>query len=225
MGSNDEVAVFGAVVWRTVVGISGNVIHDDLRAQPGQEIYVPYAQSPERRVMYAVRSARPGADILAEARARLAEVAPADAIYSAMPMSARVARAVSTSRVLALVTAIFAGTAVLLAMFGLYAALTYAVTQRAVEFGIRLALGATASQIASVVVRETAWVVSLGVVAGLALSALVSRLVAGNLFGVQSQDAWTMVGAAAVVLLLGALAPVLPARRAINADPSRLFRS
>lgn len=224
IGSKDEVEVFGSQVWRTVIGISGNVIHDDLRKQPGQELYVPFAQSPERRLMFAVRSTRPTADVIAESRARLAAVAPSDAIYGALSMDDRLARAVSTSRVLALVTALFAATAVLLAMFGLYAALTYAVTQRTVEFGIRLALGATSAQIASAIVRETAWVLLAGVGAGLALSVLMSRVVSGSLFGVRSGDVATITGSIVAVLLLGALAPVLPARRAIASDPGRLFR-
>jgi ABC-type antimicrobial peptide transport system permease subunit len=127
-------------------------------------------------------------------------------------------------RVVAMLAAFFGGLALLLAGLGLYGVMSYAVSRRRTEIGIRMALGATPGRVVRLVLRRVALLVAAGVAAGAGMGMLAARLVATMLFGLQPGDPATFTAAAVVLASIGALAGWLPARRASRIDPARVLR-
>lgn len=119
---------------------------------------------------------------------------------------------------------IFAEVALLLAAFGLYSILSYAVSRRRRELGVRMALGAGRADVVRLVVRQGGTLVAAGGVVGLLAAAATTRVVESVLFGVTATDGLTYAGVAAVVLAAGLLACWLPARRATRIDPMEVLR-
>jgi putative ABC transport system permease protein len=224
IGHPDEVAVFGSPVWRTVVGVAGNVIHDDLRATPNGEIYLPFAQSPLGRLAFVARSSGDPSALTASARAAIADVDPRLAIYNTRTMAQRLAQSMATPRLLVMLTTIFATTALLLAAFGLHATLTHAVAQRTAEFGIRVALGARPAHIARAVARDTLAIVAAGLAAGAGAAVLFTRWMSSSLFGVTPTDVLTLTSAAMLVAALAAISTIMPTRKALSVSPAGLLQ-
>ena len=115
--------------------------------------------------------------------------------------------------------------ALTLAAIGLYGVLSYGVARRTSEIAVRIALGARPSRVVAMIVRETAGVVTIGVLAGGALAFAASRFIAGSLFGVEPRDPATFALAAAVLLVVAGVAAYLPARRASKLEPVAALRS
>ena len=127
-------------------------------------------------------------------------------------------------RSLAVLSAFFGGLALLLAMVGLYGALSYMVTQRQTEFGIRMALGAEAGSIMRLVMWEVAVILTGGIVAGVLISLAATRVLEKLLFGLGARNPETLAGAVALLSAVAAIAGCLPARRATRVDPMMTLR-
>jgi ABC-type antimicrobial peptide transport system permease subunit len=127
-------------------------------------------------------------------------------------------------RLLALLSGFFGGLALFLAALGLYGVMTYAVSRRRTEIGIRMALGAGPSAAVRLVLSRAALLVGLGVVLGAAMSLWAVRFATPLLFGLQPRDPMTLAGAAVILAAIGAIAGWLPARRASRIDPARVLR-
>ena len=140
-----------------------------------------------------------------------------------MPQISRAA--VAQPRLYLVLIASFAGTAMLLAAIGLYGVLAYAVGQRTREIGIRLALGAPVRGLLGMVVFEGMKPTLIGVVLGLLMAAALVRVMAALLFGVSQHDPGTFTVVAAIMLVVGAVATLLPAYRATRVDPIVTLRS
>ncbi|MGH9722985.1 MAG: FtsX-like permease family protein [Bryobacteraceae bacterium] len=132
---------------------------------------------------------------------------------------------VKPDRILALLSTFFGGLALLLACIGLYGVLSYVLARRTTEIGVRLALGARPGEVASMVLRESAMVVVLGIAVGVAAALGLSRLVRQFLFGLDPTDPATILLAAATLSLVVFLAALLPARRASRLDPMNALRT
>jgi ABC-type antimicrobial peptide transport system permease subunit len=124
-----------------------------------------------------------------------------------------------TERLLATLAGFFGALALLLAMIGLYGVLSYVVTQRQVEFGIRMALGAAPASILRLVLRDVARLVIAGLSVGLAMCVPITRLMRAMLFGLQPHDIFTIIGAVVLLSSMAFVAGYLPARRATRIDP------
>jgi putative ABC transport system permease protein len=133
--------------------------------------------------------------------------------------------ATARPRFRAMAVAAFAVVALVLAAVGVFSVLAYAVEQRRREFGVRLALGASAGRLLTMVLRHAARVVAGGTVAGLALSLACTRLIAGFLHGVTPLDPLTFAGVIAILAALGIVATLAPALRATRVDPLVTFRA
>jgi putative ABC transport system permease protein len=131
---------------------------------------------------------------------------------------------VAPRRTNTLLIALFAGLALLLASFGVYAVVSHAMTQRNREFGIRAALGARGADLLLMVGREMASLVAIGVAAGLLGAWLLARLIGSQLYGVTVHDAGTFMVVPLVVWIPVAVATLLPARRALRVSPSEVMR-
>jgi len=139
-------------------------------------------------------------------------------------LAAQVDESMTRERVLAALSAFFGGLALLLAMIGLYGTLSYLVTQRRIEFGIRMALGATSRSILKLVMRDVAVLLAGGIVTGIALSLATTRLLSAMLFGVEPRDPATMAIGAALMAVISLAAGLLAARRATKVDPMAALR-
>jgi ABC-type antimicrobial peptide transport system permease subunit len=150
-------------------------------------------------------------------------------VNSAIPLeihtlAAQVDDSMTSERLLAALSAFFGGLALLLATIGLYGTLSYLVTQRRIEFGIRMALGATSRSILGLVMRDVATLLLGGIVAGVGLSLAVTRLLGAMLFGVGARDPGTMAMGCALMAAVSLAAGALAARRATKVDPMVALR-
>ena len=211
--------------WR-VIGVVSDVRHQSLEQDAGLEMYMAYTQSPDYSgLTMVVRSQLPLATLASGVRAAMADVDPAMPSGDYHTLDSVVERAVSPRRFILLVLGGFAAAALLLAALGIYAVVSYSVSQRTPEIGIRLALGESAARVQRHVVGRTVLLAGTGVAIGTALSFALTRLMQSLLFGIAPGDRLTFAAMAAVLLLVSALAGYLPARRAARVDPLIAMRS
>ena len=211
--------------WR-VVGVVADVRHQALDEESGNEVYIPYAQFADYGTMAMVVRSRVAAPALARSvGAALRAADPALPVGDYQTLDAVVDRAVSPRRFILQILAGFAGTALLLAALGIYAVLSYSVSQRIREIGIRMALGESAASVRRRVVSRTLLLAGAGVVIGAAVSLGASRLLRSLLYGIGPTDALSFAGTAIVLVAVSAVAGFLPARRASKTDPIVALRS
>jgi putative ABC transport system permease protein len=152
-------------------------------------------------------------------RAIVRELDPELPLFDVKTMQTAVNQSVASRRAIALSLATFAGIALALAIGGIYAVLSYVVGRRRHEIGIRMALGAQASQVLSLVVRQGLRLVAIGLVIGVPAGLLASRVLSSLLVGVRRTDPLTYVGVVIVLMATGAIAALIPARRAARVSP------
>jgi predicted permease len=219
-----------------IVGVVGHVKHwgldSDDTAKVRDQMYFPVAQVPDKFMSGAVTGVnlvlRTGSDPLGMVDAVRAQVAGPtrdQPLYSVRTMEQIISGSLARRRFTMLLLVVFAATALLLAAVGIYGVMSYTVTRRTHELGIRAALGASRGEIVGLVLRQGMKLAAAGMVAGLAAAVALTRLMAGLLYGVRPADPATL---AAVTLLLGGiafLACYIPARRATAVDPVDALRS
>ncbi|HKV43073.1 MAG TPA: ADOP family duplicated permease [bacterium] len=212
-----------AQAWWTVVGLARDVHYRLLRtASPA--VILPSSQF-FFQGEYAVRTSGPLANALPALQRLTRDAYPGAALVQAEPMDELLAKETSVPRVSTLVLGGFGASALLLAGLGLFGVVATTVRERTSEFGIRAALGATPGQIRGSVVRQALVVAGLGIAGGLGVALLASRFLAALLFEVSPLDPLTLLGAAAVLLLVAVTAAVFPAQRATRIDPIRALRA
>ena len=205
-------------VWREVVGVVGDVRHASLREPAQPEVYVPFQQEPQF-FMRIVARGRADVRSLADGMRRAVWAVDAEQPVVAVRPLADIAGAhIAPARLQAALLGTFAALSVLLAAVGLYSVLAYAVAQRTREIGVRVALGATAADIARLVVGGAARLVGAGALLGLAGAAALTRVLRGLLFGVSPGDPATFGAVVAVLGGVALLASVVPAARAARID-------
>jgi len=213
---------------REIVGLVRDAVYESLRDQIPPTVYVHalQAERPGPGTTIAVRAVSGSPALLTRnLTAALSTVDP-DVTLTFKPFRDTVHAATSQERVVAMLSGFFGGLALLLAGLGLYGVMSYAVSRRRTEIGIRMALGAGPAGAIRLVLRRVVLLVGLGVVAGSALALWVAKFVAatGLLFGLQPRDPATLLTAALVLSAIGAMAGYLPARRASRIDPARVLR-
>jgi putative ABC transport system permease protein len=155
----------------------------------------------------------------------LRETSPDLLLLQAKTMSNHLAAMVLPARLGAIAFSLFAGLALALAVLGVYGVVSYAVARRTREVGIRLAVGASPAGVVRLLMREGMTLVVVGAVIGLVLGFAATRLLEALLFGVRAADPLTFVGAPLLLLAVGAVASLLPARRASRIDPARVLKA
>jgi predicted permease len=208
----------------TVVGVIGNGKYTTLQERERGYGYAPLMQRFMSPTLY-VRSRTTAAEALRAARAELAALDPNLALERPTLLTDDVDRYLVPQRVGALLIGIFGLVGLVLATTGLYGVLALGVAQRLREFGIRMALGAQARDIVSLVVRHGLRLVTVGLALGLIGALLAGRLVAGFLFGLSPADPVTLVAVPLVLLVVALLATVIPAKRAAGAEPLVTLRA
>ena len=209
------------VHWITIVGVAGDVKHFGLDLPELPALYTPYTQiNPWKRWMTMV--ARTQSEPGAMAQAVKQEIWKVDSklpITELKTMNDVAAASFAARRFNMLLLAIFAGLALVLAAVGIYGVMSYAVTQRTQEIGIRMALGARAADVLTLIIRNGMTLALLGVVIGVAGAFALTRLLTTLLFGVTPTDKPTFVAVSAVLAFVTLLACYIPARRATKVDP------
>jgi len=207
-----------------VIGVVADVHESSLESTGAWQMYLPVTQAGPVGTYLAIRSTLPAASIAPNVMRTLRGLNPTQSATQLRPIQASVDRAVSPRRFFMLLVGAFAAFGLLLAALGVYGVISYSVTQRTQEIGIRMALGATASQVRRGILWQTVRLVSMGVMIGAAASAVLSRLIAALLFETAPTDPAAFVGT--VILLAGAAlaAAIIPARRASRVDPMKALR-
>ncbi len=212
--------------WLTIVGVVADVKVSSLEGETKPAIYMPIFQIPQARdnVIYVVRSEADAASLIAAVRREIRTVEPDAPVYDIRTMNQIIAASVMQRRFLMLLLAMFAGAALLLAGLGLYGVMSYAVSQRVPEIGLRMALGARQQDVLRLVVGQGLKLSSVGIAIGLSASLALAGLLKGLLFGVRATDPLTFITASVLLMLVAGLACWIPARRATKVDPLAALR-
>jgi predicted permease len=210
--------------WRTVVGVAGPSRYRELRA-PRPTLYLPAEQFIASAEMLMLRTAQPLERVAVVVRERLRAVDPAVPVLDVSTFRELLRGPLAAPRFDALVIGLFGTAALLLAVVGLYAVMAASVRLRRREMGVRLAVGATPSDVRALVLGEGLRLAALGSAIGFGLSVAAAGLFRGLLFEVRPLDPASLGAAAALVLAASALACDLPARRASRADATALLRT
>jgi putative ABC transport system permease protein len=211
--------------WRTIVGVVGDVRYAGLDDPGGACIYTPFAQTPFFWTYLMVRTAGEPMSVAGGVRAAVAAVDPLIEVADLQAMEDVVAETVSAPRFNVVLISSFAGLALALAAVGIYGVISYSASQRTREIGVRMALGATRSDVVRLVTGEGARVAVLGVGLGLLGAAAVSRVMTGLLFEVRAVDPGTYAVAGAALVALALIASLLPALRASRLAPMSALRT
>ena len=214
----------------TVVGVAGNVKNSGLVERENPEYYLPRKHSPEGMTAAAVALVRTRmrpeammAPMSGWMRAEIASIDPTLPVNIGT-MDQRVAKLAERPRFNALLLGIFAGMGLLLAAIGLYGVISFLVTERSPEIGVRMALGATPGEIFRLVLGQAAAWIAAGALLGGIGSLFAVRLLEHMLFQVSANDPWTLVASLAMLLIVGLTAAWVPSRRAARVDPMQVLR-
>ena len=208
-----------------VVGVVDDVHEENVEGGPGSQIYYPVTQQGPNGAQLVVRSSLPPAVLGPTVLRTLRELNPNQPAAEFRPIRTIVDRAVSPRRFFMLLVVAFAGLGLLLATLGIYGVISYSVTQRTPEIGIRMALGATVGQVRSLVLASTLRLAAVGMPLGALLSLGVSQVIASLLFATSPWDAPAYLGMALTLLLVALLAGYIPARRASRIEPMKALRA
>jgi len=212
-------------IW-TIVGVVAPIKFQSLEEDVKKEtLYFPYAQSPRINLYLVVKTAGDPAALTAAVREAVRSADPEQPVFDVRTMQQRMDEIAQSRRAPMLLISLFSGVALLLAVLGVYGVLAFSVAQRTTEFGVRLALGATAGDIAALVLRQGSRLVLLGIGAGLAGYLALSSLVGRLLYGIAPTDPATLALAPVVLAAAALLACWLPARKATRVNPMEALRA
>lgn len=212
--------------WWTVVGIVGDVLFDELtRREPEPEIYRPYAQAPISSAYVVVSASGPPEPLAEPIRRRLAAIDPDVPMFGVTTGPQILSAAVARPRFLAGLVGLFALAALSIAVLGVYGVLSYSVSRRRREMGIRLALGSSRRRLLWAVLGQGMRPVVAGLALGLLAALALGRLVRNLLYGVEATDPAVLAASVAVLGLAALAAGFAPARRAARVDPSVSLRA
>jgi predicted permease len=210
--------------WREIVGVVENTRHfsvDEPRTQPAT--YFPHLQVTRSAMGLAIRSTGDPLDLAGAVRAAVSEMDSELAVSSVQPLAETVREALAPRRLVTILLTVFSAIALFLAALGIYGVLSFMVTRRAHEMGVRLALGASPGQVSGLVFKGGLTLAAAGTLLGVGASLLLAQFVDALLFGVASTDPTTFATMAGVLLVVAGLASYVPARRALRLDPAQVL--
>jgi putative ABC transport system permease protein len=210
--------------WLTVVGVSADVIHDWFNRRNTPAMYRPLRQAPPDYLCLVIRTTGDPVSIAPAARRALLGIDPAQPVFDVMTMRRALHERTIGLQYLAAIMAVFAAIALVLASVGLYALITYFVTQRRHEIGVRMALGASRLDVIRLTVGQALRLTLTGSALGLILSIALGRLMEAGLLGIAASDARVFAGFAAILIATALVAGYVPARRAASIDPMTALR-
>jgi len=209
---------------RTIVGVVGNVRQESLTGDVAAELYLPFSQFPVNGMTLFVRTASDPRSFVAAVRSQVLAIDKTQPIYDVKTLAGRVSDATAVSRSLTVLFTAFALLALALGSVGIYGIVSYAVTQRTHEIGVRMALGARAQDILQLILKHGLVLVLTGVAIGVASALALTRFLATLLFGITPTDTLTFIVVSLVFFLIAMFASLIPARRATKVDPLTALR-
>ncbi|HEV2690539.1 MAG TPA: ABC transporter permease [Bryobacteraceae bacterium] len=219
MGGDEENAI-------EIVGVVQDSKYFSLRDKNVRMVYLPYRQDTAHLIMMclAVRASGDQPGFTGRIRDEIRGIDPALVIPRIDTVEQQVDATLVEERLVAVLSGFFGVLAVMLACLGLYGVMAYTAARRTNEIGIRMALGATRSEVLTMVLKESLLLVALGIAIGVPATLAATRLVSSLLFGIRASDPLTIAGGAALMIAVAALAGFLPARRAARVDPMIALR-
>jgi putative ABC transport system permease protein len=214
-----RIRIAGMDAWATIVGVVGDLRQAGLVSRPKPEIFVPYLQAPYSEMDVVIRSTQDPRRLAGALRSRVESIDKSLPIYDVMTMDQLMAEQVASRKFNMALLGIFAFLAVALAGVGIYGVMTYTVTQRTHEIGIRMALGARQFDVLRLVLRRGIILAALGIGIGSAGVLALTRLLSSLLYEVGPRDPVTFVIVSVLLGGVALLATYLPARRAAKVDP------
>lgn len=209
----------------SVIGIARDTKYRSLREAPRMVMYLPYAQAHQATANLLVRTSLPPDRIIESVRETVRQIDATMPVYNVRTLAEHVNRSLYLDRLRAELIGYLAALALALAAIGIYGVVSFSVAERTREVGIRLALGAHPRTVVRMVLGSGMRMAIGGLVAGLVLSAWLTRAVASDLFGITTTDPVTIAGACATLLGVVLLATIIPARRATRIDPIVALRA
>jgi putative ABC transport system permease protein len=214
----------GEEIFREIVGIVGDVKQGGLDHATEAQTYEPFSQEPDRFFNLVVRTEGDPASLGSAIRAKVLEIDSEQPVSTIQTMEQVLATSVARQRFSTIVLCIFASVALVLTAVGIYGVISYSVTQRRHELGIRMAMGAQRSDVIKLVVGHGALLATTGVSIGLIVALVLTRVMEGLLFGVSATDPLTFAAISALLIGVALAACFVPARRATRVDPMAALR-
>jgi predicted permease len=208
-----------------IVGVVSDAKYDSVREAAPPTLYVPYVQSQPGGMAFEIRTAADPAGSLGAIREAVRRIDPNLPMMNVTTQVELIETRFAQERLLARAYSVFGGLALLIASIGLFGLMSYSVTRRTNEIGVRMALGAERRDVVRMIMSESQRLVAIGLALGLGTAIAAGRLVASLLFGLQPTDVATIVLAAAILGAVSAVAGYLPARRAARVDPMAALRA
>ena len=207
-----------------IVGVLRDVRYNNLRALPPPTLYQPHLQNDPEDLVFSIRTAADPANVMSALRAAVSAADANIPILAIETQMSTIERRFAQEKVLAQAYTLFGGIALFVAAIGLFGLMSYNVSRRTREIGIRMAMGAQRKEVLRLVLRESMMLVIAGIAIGIAGALGAGRYIASQLFGLEPTDPTTMIGAMVVMLAVSAAAGFLPARRAAHVDPMVALR-
>jgi putative ABC transport system permease protein len=211
--------------WATVVGVVSDVRQSGLAGDVMLEVYSPELEDVGGALSFVIRVTGEPAGLISAVRGVVAEVEPNQPLHNVMTMEERLANTTTSRRLNTALLGSFAAVALLLAVVGIYGVMSYAVTQRRREIGVRMALGAQRSDVLGLIIQGGLRLTLLGVAIGLVGAFALTRYLSSLLYSVNATDPVTFLSVAVALTGVALLACWLPARRAAGADPMEALRT
>jgi putative ABC transport system permease protein len=206
-------------VSREIVGVVADIHDVSLATKPGPIMYVPFAQAPFWGAEVVVRSRLSAADAAAAIQTETHNIDPGLPVTDIEALSQGLQASVAEPRFRTLLLALFGAIALLLAAVGIYGVISFSVSRRTREIGVRMALGATPASLRRLVIEESAKLALFGLAAGIPATLILTHFLSTLLFAVTPTDPLTLIGVAVLLTLVALVAAYLPARRAMRVDP------
>ncbi len=224
LGSRIQIGADSTVAWRQVVGVVSDLRNPDANLPPEPHVYLPFAQDPRPTMSFLVRTSGSMDQFATVVRERVWQIDPLQPIDDFRTMQQIRHDDLSGDLAMIGLIALFGVVAFGLAVAGVYGVVSYSVSQRRREIGVRMAVGARSQDVLGMVTGQGLTHVLAGVVVGLALGLGMSRLIAGTLYGVSVVDPVTFLGVPLMLLGVSLVASIIPARRAARLDPVDTLR-
>jgi putative ABC transport system permease protein len=211
--------LFSESKWTTIVGVVRNVKHEEVSGDGGMDLYAPYQQAVDANMYLLLRTKVPPLTVADVATRAVWVGDPEQSTFNVTTMEARIADTVWQRRLSGALFLVFAGLALVLASIGIYGVMSYAVSQRAREIGIRLAMGAQPGDVLRLVIGQGAKLIAIGLALGLVAAFVAARLMTGLLYQVSAVDPLTYLLVSSLLAAVALVSCYIPARRSMKVDP------
>jgi putative ABC transport system permease protein len=210
--------------WMTVVGVVNDVHYNWIDKEEVPTMYGPFRQAPPYYTTIVMRTSGDPLKFVSAARAEIAAVDPNLPLYNIKPMDKVITESIVGIAYVATMMAVLGAIALVLASVGVFGVMSYSVSERTHEIGIRMSMGAQTSNVLALVLRSGMLLTVLGLAIGLPIAFLLAQALSSLLFGVQAADPVSFIGLPLLLLAVAGIACYLPARRAAHLDPLRALR-